>query len=197
MHQIDCGLKQSHRKTPEQQDFPEIIAPAALAFTVLTSLAQAADQAKCCGSLPPPPRPATTTRLPRTKARRPSPSASTSRCWNHYLARPAKLVPRTLEALPAISDNGATFLCKVQKGVFFADDAAFQGKPRELTAADYAYSLKRLLDPAVKSPWLFLVEARSSAGTRRVPLPPKPASSTTTRRCPASKWWTATRCASG
>ena len=35
----------------------------------------------------------------------------------HYLARLAKLVPRTLEALPAISDNGATFLCKLQKGV--------------------------------------------------------------------------------
>lgn len=32
----------------------------------------------------------------------------------HYLARPAKLTPRTLEALPTISDNGATFLCKVQ-----------------------------------------------------------------------------------
>ena len=82
----------------------------------------------------------------------------------HYLARPAKLVPRTLEALPTITDNGATFLCKVQKGVFFTDDAAFKGKPRELTAADYAYSLKRLLDPAVKSPWLFLVEGKIAGG---------------------------------
>ena len=82
----------------------------------------------------------------------------------HYLARPAKLVPRTLEALPTISDNGATFLCKVQKGVFFTDDSAFKGKPRELTAADYAYSLKRLLDPAVKSPWLFLVEGKIVGG---------------------------------
>ena len=82
----------------------------------------------------------------------------------HYLARPAKLVPRTLEALPTISDNGATFLCKVQKGVRFTDDAAFKGKPRELTAADYAYTLKRLLDPAVKSPWLFLVEGKIVGG---------------------------------
>ena len=82
----------------------------------------------------------------------------------HYLARPAKLAPRTLEALPAISDNGATFLCKLQKGIFFSDDAAFKGKPRELTAADYAYSLKRLLDPAVKSPWLFLVEGKIIGG---------------------------------
>ena len=42
----------------------------------------------------------------------------------HYLARPVKLVPRTLEALPVVSDNGATFLCKVKPGIFFADDAA-------------------------------------------------------------------------
>ena len=82
----------------------------------------------------------------------------------HYLARPAKLVPRTLETLPTISDKGATFLCKVQKGIFFADDAAFKGTARELTAADYAYSLKRLLDPNVKSPWLFLVEHKIVGG---------------------------------
>ncbi|MBL8309570.1 MAG: heme-binding protein [Burkholderiales bacterium] len=81
-----------------------------------------------------------------------------------YLARPAKLVARTLEALPTITDNGATFVCKVQKGIFFTDDAAFKGKPRELTAADYAYALKRLLDPAVKSPWLFLMEGKLIGG---------------------------------
>jgi oligopeptide transport system substrate-binding protein len=82
----------------------------------------------------------------------------------HYLARPAKLVPRTLEALPTITDKGATFLCKVQKGIFFAEDAAFKGVPRELTAADYAYSLKRLLDPQVKSPWQFLVDGKLMGG---------------------------------
>jgi oligopeptide transport system substrate-binding protein len=81
-----------------------------------------------------------------------------------YLARPVKLVPRTLEAMPIVSDNGATFLCKIQKGVFFADDAAFKGKKRELTAADYAYSLKRLLDPKVKSPWQFLVDGKLVGG---------------------------------
>ena len=82
----------------------------------------------------------------------------------HYLARPVKLVPRTLETMPVVSDNGATFLCKVQKGIFFADDAAFKGKLRELTAADYAYSIKRLLDPNVKSPWQFLVEGKLIGG---------------------------------
>ena len=82
----------------------------------------------------------------------------------HYLARPAKLVPRTLAAMPVITDNGATFLCKVKPGIFFADDAAFKGNPRELIAADYAYSLKRLLDPKVKSPWQFLLEGKLMGG---------------------------------
>lgn len=82
----------------------------------------------------------------------------------HYLARPVKLVPRTLTAMPAVSDNGATFLCTVQKGILFAEDAAFKGKPRELTAADYAYSIKRLLDPKVKSPWQFLIEGKLIGG---------------------------------
>lgn len=137
----------------------------ALAFTVLTPLAQAADQAKVL-------RLSTSTAetsYDNAFASDESSQTITERINEpmleyHYLARPAKLVPRTLEALPAISDNGATFLCKVQKGVFFAGDAAFQGKPRELTAADYAYSLKRLLDPAVKSPWLFLVEGKIIGG---------------------------------
>ncbi len=82
----------------------------------------------------------------------------------HYLARPVKLVPRTLAAMPVVSDNGATFLCKIQKGIFFADDAAFKGKQRELTATDYAYSIKRLLDPKVKSPWQFLIEGKLIGG---------------------------------
>jgi ABC-type transport system substrate-binding protein len=77
-----------------------------------------------------------------------------------YLVRPAKLVPRTLEAMPEVSDNGATYVCRVKKGILFTPDPAFGGKPRELTAADHAYGLKRLLDPAVKSPWAWLVEGK-------------------------------------
>ena len=64
-----------------------------------------------------------------------------------YLARPVKLVPRTLEAMPTVSDGGKTYLFKIRKGIFFTPDPAFKGKPRELTAADQVYGLKRLLDP--------------------------------------------------
>ena len=81
-----------------------------------------------------------------------------------YLARPVKLTPLTLERLPEVSDGGATYVCRVRRGIFFAADPAFKGKPRELTAADYAYSLKRLLDPALRSPWMWLVEGKLVGG---------------------------------
>jgi oligopeptide transport system substrate-binding protein len=81
-----------------------------------------------------------------------------------YLARPVKLVPRTLEAMPVVADGGRTYVFKVRKGIFFTPDPAFKGKPRELTAADHAYGLKRLLDPAVKSPWAWLVEHKLVGG---------------------------------
>ena len=77
-----------------------------------------------------------------------------------YLARPVKLVPRTLEAMPTISDGGKTYVFKLRKGIFFTPDPAFKGKPRELTAADQVYGLKRLLDPVVKSPWAWLIDGK-------------------------------------
>jgi len=70
-----------------------------------------------------------------------------------YLARPAKLVPRAAEAMPTIADEAKTYIFKVRKGIYFSDDPAFKGKRRELTAEDYAYSIKRFKDPANKSPY--------------------------------------------
>jgi ABC-type oligopeptide transport system substrate-binding subunit len=77
-----------------------------------------------------------------------------------YLARPAKLVPLTAEALPEVSDDGKTYTVRVKKRIFFIDDAAFKGQKRELVAADYAYALKRLIDPKIRSPWAWLVEGK-------------------------------------
>ena len=84
-----------------------------------------------------------------------------------YLVRPVTLVPRTLEAMPTVSDGGATFVFRFKHGIYFTPDPAFKGNPRELTAADQAYALKRLLDPAVKSPWLWLVEGKIVGARRR------------------------------
>jgi oligopeptide transport system substrate-binding protein len=81
-----------------------------------------------------------------------------------YLARPVRLKPNTLERLPEVSGDGAVYLCRIRKGIYFAPDPAFAGKRRELVAADYAYSLKRLLDPALRSPWSWLVEGKLVGG---------------------------------
>ena len=75
-----------------------------------------------------------------------------------YLARPSKLVPLAAEAMPQVTDNGKTYVFKVRKGIYFTPDPAFNGRKRELTADDYAFSLKRLIDPKIRSPYAFLVE---------------------------------------
>jgi ABC-type transport system substrate-binding protein len=77
-----------------------------------------------------------------------------------YLARPAKLVPLTADAMPVVSDGGKTYTVRIRKGIHFIDDPVFKGRKRELTAADYAYSLKRLVDPKLRSPWAWLVEGK-------------------------------------
>ena len=78
-----------------------------------------------------------------------------------HLARPVKFKPLTATALPEATDGWRTWTMKVQPGIFYADDPAFGGKPRELVAEDYVYSLKRFADPAVKSPnWPSVQELR-------------------------------------
>lgn len=69
-----------------------------------------------------------------------------------FLARPARLRPATAAAMPEAADDFKTFTVRLKPGIYFADDPAFAGKPRELTAADYVYSLKRIADPHQKSP---------------------------------------------
>ena len=77
-----------------------------------------------------------------------------------YLARPSKLVPLTAAAMPLVSDHGKTYTFRLKKGIVFADDPAFKGRPRELTAQDYVYAIKRLIDPANRSPSAHFVEGK-------------------------------------
>ncbi|MEP7328942.1 MAG: ABC transporter substrate-binding protein [Betaproteobacteria bacterium] len=77
-----------------------------------------------------------------------------------YLARPAKIVPGVAEALPVVSDNGRVYTIKLKPGIYFAQDPAFGGKKRELVADDFIYSLKRIADPKIRSPWNFLIEGK-------------------------------------
>src|SRR5688572_18150244 len=75
-----------------------------------------------------------------------------------YLARPAKLIPNTAAALPQISDGGRRYALTIKPGIHFADDPAFKGAKRELTAADYVYSIQRFLDPKNHSPYAFIYQ---------------------------------------
>ncbi|RZJ07614.1 MAG: bicyclomycin resistance protein [Rubrivivax sp.] len=72
--------------------------------------------------------------------------------------RPFKLRPATLAEMPEISADFKTITMRVKPGIYFNDDPAFDGKKRELTAADYVYSVKRHYDPRWKSGNLYLLE---------------------------------------
>ncbi len=80
------------------------------------------------------------------------------------LARPVKLRPRTAAAMPEPSDEFRTWTVRLQSGILFTADPAFDGKPRELVAADYAYSIRRLADPATKSPGWSAMEQAGISG---------------------------------
>ena len=68
-----------------------------------------------------------------------------------YLADPVRVIPNTAAALPEIGDDGRRWTIRLRKGIRFSDDPVFEGKPRELVAADYVYALKRWLDPNLKA----------------------------------------------
>jgi len=71
-----------------------------------------------------------------------------------YLARPAELMPVLAEAMPQVSADYRTYTIRMKRGVYFADDEAFKGKKREVTAHDVVYTFKRIFDPKLKSPQL-------------------------------------------
>jgi ABC-type transport system substrate-binding protein len=59
--------------------------------------------------------------------------------------------------MPQVSDDFRVWTVSLRPGIRFADDPAFNGRPRELVADDYVYAFKRFADPRNKSPaWTFL-----------------------------------------
>jgi ABC-type transport system substrate-binding protein len=67
-----------------------------------------------------------------------------------YLRSPTRLSPVTAVGPPEITEGGRTWTMRIKPGIYFTDDPAFKGKPRELVAADYVYSYKRWLDPNLR-----------------------------------------------
>ena len=77
-----------------------------------------------------------------------------------WLARPVKVVPQIVEAVPTGEEGGTRFTFRIKAGIYFSDDPVFKGKRRELVAKDMEYAIKRFRDPAVRSPYSWLFEDR-------------------------------------
>jgi ABC-type transport system substrate-binding protein len=75
-----------------------------------------------------------------------------------FMARPFTLRPNTAAAMPEVSADFRSFTLRLKPGILFDDDPAFGGNKRELTAADYVYSIKRHYDPRWKSGNLYILE---------------------------------------
>ena len=75
-----------------------------------------------------------------------------------HLARPVKLIPNTLSAMPEVSADFKTYVLRVKPGIYFDNHEVFGGKKRELTAEDYVYAMKRVLDPKLSAPILAEME---------------------------------------
>ena len=81
-----------------------------------------------------------------------------------FLAEPARMRPNTAAAMPEVAADFKTFTLRIKPGIFFADDPAFKGQKRELTAQDYVYSVKRHYDPRWKSGNLYVLESLKIIG---------------------------------
>ena len=77
-----------------------------------------------------------------------------------YLARPVQLRPNTTTAMPEISADKRTYTFTIRPGIYFTPDPAFKGVKREMTAQDMVYSLTRLYDPRLKSPWSYMFDGK-------------------------------------
>jgi ABC-type transport system substrate-binding protein len=81
-----------------------------------------------------------------------------------YLAQPTRVRPNTAAVLPEVSTDFRRFVFHIRAGIYFADDPAFGGKRRELTAQDYVYAIKRHYDPRWKSGKLYQFESEGILG---------------------------------
>jgi ABC-type transport system substrate-binding protein len=81
-----------------------------------------------------------------------------------YLAQPVRMRTNTAAALPAIAPDFRHFVFQIKPGIYFADDPAFKGQRRELTAQDYVYTIKRHYDPRWKSGKLYQLETTQILG---------------------------------
>jgi ABC-type transport system substrate-binding protein len=78
----------------------------------------------------------------------------------HYLDRPYRLIPGLAKSVPEpepLPGGGVRYRFDLREGMLFQDDPAFErfqpgSRTREIEAADVAFELMRIADPAVTSP---------------------------------------------
>ena len=96
-----------------------------------------------------------------------------------YLARPYDVEPLLAASLPEVTDSGRVYRIRLKPGIRFADDPCFPGgNGREVKAADFVYSVKRMADERNRTTgwWIYegkivgLDEFRKRSGA----LPPLP-----------------------
>ena len=85
-----------------------------------------------------------------------------------FIARPARIVPNTAEALPEVSSDFTTITVRIRPGIYFQDHPAFKGTKRELVAQDYVYSIKRFYNPKFKSQNVTLLENSKLLGMSEI-----------------------------
>ena len=85
-----------------------------------------------------------------------------------HLARPFKIRPNTAEGMPQVANDFRTWTIRVRPGIHFQDDPVFQGRRRELVAADYVYALKRFFDPRWKSPTIATLADQKMLGVNEL-----------------------------
>ncbi len=79
----------------------------------------------------------------------------------HYLKRPFELCPNLAAEMPTLSADQLVYTFKIRQGVVFHHDACFPHQQgRELTAADFVYSLKRLADPKLQASGFWLIDGK-------------------------------------
>lgn len=81
-----------------------------------------------------------------------------------HLARPVKIRPLTAAAMPEVSSDWRSWTIRLRPAIYFASDAAFQGRRRELVAQDYVFAFMRIADPALKSPLWSWIETFKIVG---------------------------------
>lgn len=77
-----------------------------------------------------------------------------------YMARPVKLVGKAAEAVPEPENDGKSYTFHIRKGKYFSPDPVFKGVRRELTAQDFEYTIKRIIDPKNRAPSSGFIEGK-------------------------------------